>query len=173
MRSFLLILIAILIGGFLVIQLVPYGRNHNNPPVVSEPTWNDPQVKELAVRACYDCHSNETVWPWYSNIAPVSWLVQRDVEEGREHLNFSEWGNGRGEGEEGEEMAEVIFEGEMPPSYYLITHPEARLSDSEKPILAQSLTAIGGAESEHERVGNGNENAESEAHEEDELYEDD
>jgi hypothetical protein len=173
MLKVLLVILVILTGGFLLIQLVPYGRNHDNPPVFNEPAWDNLQAQELAISACYDCHSNETVWPWYSTIAPISWLVQRDVEEGREYLNFSEWGNGTREGEEGEEMAEVIFEGEMPPSYYLITHPEARLSDSEKAVLAQSLTTIGGGESEHERVGNGNENAESEAHEEDELYEDD
>ncbi|HEY5650870.1 MAG TPA: heme-binding domain-containing protein, partial [Acidimicrobiia bacterium] len=73
------------------IQLVPYGRNHSNPPVVQEPAWDSQQTRELAVAACFDCHSNETEWPWYSNIAPVSWALQRDVDEGREELNFSEW----------------------------------------------------------------------------------
>jgi hypothetical protein len=62
-----------------LIQAVPYGRAHSNPPVVSEPAWDSPRARELAVRACFDCHSNETVWPWYSNIAPVSWLIQSDV----------------------------------------------------------------------------------------------
>ena len=80
-----------LIVGFGLIQLVPYGRDHTNPPVTSEPAWDSPQTKALAQKACFDCHSNETVWPWYSSIAPGSWLIYRDVVEGRGNLNFSEW----------------------------------------------------------------------------------
>ncbi len=93
----------VLLAGFLLIQLVPYGRNHTNPPVLQEPNWDSPQTRALAQRACFDCHSNETEWPWYSHVAPVSWLVQRDVEEGREKVNFSTWGQGGAE--EGEELA--------------------------------------------------------------------
>lgn len=171
MRKFLLICLFILAGGFLIIQVVPYGRNHDNPPIINEPTWDNPQIREIAVQACYDCHSNETVWPWYSHIAPVSWLVQYDVEEGRKQLNFSEWGHGRGEGEEAEEMAEVILEGEMPPANYLITHPEARLSEAEKVMLAQGLLAIGGGEFEPEKLKG--ENYESEDNETEEEYEED
>lgn len=170
MRKILLIVVAILAGGFLLMQLIPYGRNHNNPPVISEPTWDSPQTQALAERACYDCHSNEVEWPWYSSIAPVSWLVQHDVEEGREHLNFSEWGNGRGEGEEGEDMAEVIYDGEMPPRVFLITHPEARLTDGEKRMLAQGLLATGGGETGRE--GEEADEDESREHEEDEGDED-
>ncbi len=81
----------VLVVGLIAIQLVPYGRNHTNPPVQSEPNWDSPETRALAERACFECHSNETAWPWYSNIAPVSWLVQHDVDEGREKLNFSEW----------------------------------------------------------------------------------
>lgn len=161
MRKVVSIILIVLVGGFLLIQLVPYGRNHSDPPVVAEPQWDSPQTRELAQRACFDCHSNETMWPWYSNIAPVSWLVQRDVEEGREHLNFSEWGRGH---EEADEMAEVIYEGSMPPSYFLITHPEARLSEAEKQTLAGGLTAVGGGESAAERGESGGER-ESEEHE--------
>ncbi len=139
MKKILLIAFALLAGGFLLIQLLPYGRNHTNPPVIQEPTWNSPQTRTLAQRACFDCHSNETVWPWYSNVAPISWLVQRDVDEGRKKLNFSTWGFG-GE-EEAEEMAEVIYEGEMPLPIYLLTHAEARLSAAEKEALAQGLMA--------------------------------
>ena len=91
------------------------------------------------MRACFDCHSNETVWPWYSNIAPISWLVYRDVLEGREQLNYSEWGSQRGEGAEPGEAAEKISSGEMPPFYYLLTHPGTRLSDAEKQELVQGL----------------------------------
>ena len=136
----LILILSLLIGIFLLLQLVPYGRNHTNPTVVAEPTWDSPETRVLAVRACFDCHSNETVWPWYSNIAPVSWLVQRDVDEGREKLNFSEWRayveNEEGEDEEKEyewdDIEEVIRSGEMPLPIYLIQHPEAKLSANRK-----------------------------------------
>jgi mono/diheme cytochrome c family protein len=135
-----------LIGTLLVIQLVPYGRDHTNPPVVAEPAWDSAHTRELAVRACFDCHSNETVWPWYSNVAPMSWLVQRDVDEGRETLNFSEWDRPQ----EAEEAAETVREGSMPPSQYLLTHPEARLSDAELSALAAGLAATLGDEGDGE-----------------------
>jgi mono/diheme cytochrome c family protein len=118
---------AMLIGG-VVIQLVPYGHTHRNPPVVAEPQWDNPQTRTVFMRACGDCHSNETKWPWYSNIAPVSWLVARDVYEGREILNVSEWGQSK---EEASESAETIQEGSMPPWFYLLGHPEAKLVGSE------------------------------------------
>jgi mono/diheme cytochrome c family protein len=130
----------VLIGAFLVIQLVPYGRNHQNPAVAQEPTWDSDQTRALAEVACFDCHSNETVWPWYSNIAPLSWLIQHDVEEGRQVLNFSEWGRG-GEGEELEELGEVIAEGIMPPGSYLPLHPSARLTATERDTLMKGLLA--------------------------------
>lgn len=134
--------LVVIVGGLLVIQLVPYGRAHENPAVVAEPSWDSPQTRELAVRACFDCHSNETVWPWYSNVAPFSWLVQRDVEEGREHLNYSEWNRPQ----EGDESAETVHEGSMPPNYYLWTHSEARLTDAELATLADGLEATFGSE---------------------------
>ena len=83
-------IIAAAVVLFGLIQLVPYGRNHTNPPVGTEPNWISDQARAVTVRACYDCHSNETTWPWYSNVAPISWLIQRDVEEGRGIINFSE-----------------------------------------------------------------------------------
>ncbi len=118
---------------FILIQFFPYGRDHTNPPVLSEPQWDSPQTRELAVRACYDCHSNETVWPWYSNIAPVSWLVYYDVMEGRRKLNFSEWDHGGRESIG--EIVEEIDEGEMPPFIYVIMHPKAWFSAEEKQAL--------------------------------------
>jgi hypothetical protein len=133
--------LAALLGGLVVIQLVPYGRDHDNPPVVAEPLWDSAQTRELAVLACFDCHSNETVWPWYPNVAPVSWPVQRDVDQGREHLNYSEW-NRR---QEGEEPAETVRDGSMPPRSYLLTHP-ARLTDPELAALADGLVATFGGE---------------------------
>jgi hypothetical protein len=123
-------------------QLVPYGRAHTNPAVVAEPRWDSPRTRELAVRACFDCHSNETKWPWYSHVAPVSWLVQRDVDSGRRELNFSRFDQRQ---KEAHESAEVLEEGEMPPWFYLPTHPEARLGDAEKADLVRGLRATFGS----------------------------
>jgi hypothetical protein len=120
------------------IQLVPYGRDHTNPTGGQPISWNSPRTEELMRGACMDCHSNETEWPWYSNVAPVSWLVQRDVEEGRATLNLS-----TGEPEV-QEMIEAIQEGEMPPWQYKPTHPGARLSASEKRELIRGLQATFG-----------------------------
>lgn len=126
----------ILVVIVLLIQAVPYGRDHTNPPVVAEPNWDSPATRELAQRACFDCHSNLTIWPWYSNIAPGSWLIQRDVEEGRRKLNFSEWGTGE---VELDEIEEVILEGEMPPAQYLLLHPNANLNTEERRQLVDGL----------------------------------
>jgi hypothetical protein len=136
---------------FVAIQLVPTGVSTRNPPVVAEPAWDSAATRALAARACFDCHSNETRWPWYTRVAPMAWLVARDVAEGRETLNFSAWGTaGSGdegdEGDEGEErgealeeLAEVIREGEMPPASYLLLHPEARLTPDEQQQLLEGL----------------------------------
>lgn len=144
-------ILLILLGIFVLIQLVPYGHGHENPPVVSEPPWDSPQTRETFFRACGDCHSNETRWPWYSYIAPVSWLVQHDVEDGRSEFNVSEWGMPRKN--EGDEAAEKVREGEMPLPIYLIMHPEARLSAEEKRQFIQGLVATFGDEEEHEGRG--------------------
>jgi hypothetical protein len=121
--------------------------------VVAEPSWDSAQTRELNIRACYDCHSNETVWPWYSNVAPVSWLVQRDVDEGREELNYSQW-NGA---QEGEESAATVREGSMPPRSYLLTHHDARLTDAELAALENGLAATFGDESEGNSAEEGGE----------------
>ncbi len=138
MRKTILLSVVGAIVLFGLIQLVPYGRNHSDPPVVAEPQWDSPQTRALAVRACFDCHSNETVWPWYSNVAPVSWLVQRDVDEGRRRLNWSEW-NVAGQRFERESGAEAVLEGTMPPWFYLPLHPAARLTAAEKQQLVTGL----------------------------------
>jgi len=134
-------LILFVAGGllvlFLLIQLIPYGRNHTNPPVVSELKWDSPATLALAQRACFDCHSNETVWPWYSNVAPVSWLVYADVAEGRRRLNFSDWN--RGFQPSIGEISGIIQEGEMPPFQYLLMHPNAKLTAAEKQSLIDGL----------------------------------
>jgi hypothetical protein len=130
-----------IIAVFLLIQLVPYGRNHSNPPVQSEPNWDSPDTRALAKTACFDCHSNETNWGrWYESVAPASWLVQRDVEEGRQWLNFSEWDQG-GKPREMEEIGESLQNGWMPPSQYLILHPEAKLTQEQINALSTGFQA--------------------------------
>jgi hypothetical protein len=119
-------------------QAVPYGRNHSNPPVTKEPAWDSPRTRALAVRACYDCHSNETKWLWYSNIAPVSWLVQRDVDGGRSALNFSEWD--KPQDVSSGDIAEAI-RGGMPPWFYTVIHRNAALNATEKNQLISGLNA--------------------------------
>ena len=120
-----------------LIQLVPYGRNHTNPQVTKEVAWDSARTRELAVGACYDCHSNLTEWPWYSDVAPVSWLVYTDVKGGREALNFSEWDRPQGEG--GEDVVEAVRDGSMPPFQYKPLHPAGRLTATEREELARGL----------------------------------
>ena len=142
LRKTIVALTALVLGGFLLIQLVPFGRDHTNPPVIQEPAWDSPQTQELFTRACADCHSNTTVWPWYSNVAPVSWLVYNDTMEGRQKFNVSEWNRPQ----EADEAAKLVSEGEMPPAIYLPTHPAARLTAAEKEQLIRGLQATFGGE---------------------------
>ena len=138
MKRLLVRLLLMLVVVFLLIQIVPYGRAHENPPVRQEPKWDSPATRALAQRACFDCHSNETRWPWYTWVAPMSWLVQRDVTEAREKMNFSEWDRKQKDAHEAPEMVE---EGEMPPWFYLPLHSEAKLSAEEKAQLIKGLKA--------------------------------
>lgn len=131
---------------FIGIQLIPVERN--NPPVVSE--VDAPiAVKVIIKRSCYDCHSNEVDWPWYSYVAPVSWLVAHDVKEGRKELNFSEWGRHSGDAEMKQEMIEEIAEGEMPLPIYLITHPGASVSEQELATLKKWAGQLAGVSHEY------------------------
>ena len=144
---------AMVLGGLLLaIQLVPYGRDHSNPPVTKEAPWADEEGRRLAVAACYDCHSNETDWPWYSFVAPMSWLVQRDVERGRDDLNFSEWDRSQ---DDGDDMAEAVADGSMPPRNYQLLHAGARLSDDEKAALLRALGQLPEAGDDEDDGGGG------------------
>jgi cytochrome c551/c552 len=131
--------ILIVCGLFVLIQFVPYGRDHTNPPVTQEPAWNAPEARALAAMACFDCHSNETRWPWYSMIAPASWLIYSDVSEGRSVLNFSDWNRVQ---KDAGDAAKEVLSGDMPPWYYLPMHPQARLTQDERETLARGLTAM-------------------------------
>lgn len=142
-RQLLIRLALAAVGLLVLIQLIPVWLAQTNPPVAAEPAWDTPETRALAQRACFDCHSNETVWPWYSKVAPVSWLVTRDVLDGRSHLNFSEWGAATAEHshdeDTGEAAAEVVRSGEMPLPLYVPLHPQADLTEAEREQLAQGL----------------------------------
>ena len=120
--------------AFVLIQFIPFGHDHTNPRATREPGWDSPATRELFRRACFDCHSNETVWLWYSHVAPVSWLVQRDVNGGRRHLNFSEWDHPQ---RHAKDIAVQVNRGDMPPWFYLPMHSAARLTSSEKAALIE------------------------------------
>lgn len=137
-------IVGIIVLVLIAIQFIPYGKDHSAPLVVAEPEWDSKDTRELFVRACADCHSNETKWPWYSHVAPLSWLVQNDVEEGREHFNVSMWGVQ--EKNEGAEAKEEFEEGEMPPWFYVLLHPDAKFSESERQTLSNGLLATFGEE---------------------------
>jgi hypothetical protein len=126
----------------IVLQLVPYGRDHRNPPDGVVAALDAPETEALAARACFDCHSNRTKWPWYASVAPLSWRIQSHVAEGREALNFTAFQSGSEEMTEAAgEAGETVTEGEMPPRDYLLMHPEARLSAAEKATLVRGLNA--------------------------------
>jgi len=128
------IVVWVLLGLFLLLQVVPAGRT--NPPVTGD-IAAPPEVKAALVRCCYDCHSNQTRWPWYAYVNPVSFWIVHDTNEGRRKLNFSNWSeySGHKRAVKSDEMLDEIHEGNMPPSNYLWMHGDARPS-------AQDIQAI-------------------------------
>jgi len=121
---------------FVAVQFLPVDRT--SPPVSAE-MQAPANVRAVLRRACYDCHSNETTWPWYSRVAPVSWLLARDVREGRRELNFSEWGGytPKRQARKFKEVREQVGAGEMPPWFYVAVHREAALSAEDAAILRE------------------------------------
>ena len=139
----LTVIFAATLGTMVTIQAIPYGRAHSNPPITGEPEWATPRTRELMVRACFGCHSNEVEYPAYASVAPISWLVEAHVAEGREKVNYSEF-DSRQRG--ADETIEVIQEGSMPPTYYTRfgRHPEAKLTSTEIQELIAGLWATPG-----------------------------
>jgi hypothetical protein len=137
-KRILLWVIGIAVILFIVIQFIPYGRSsHSNPAATNPFQWTDPQAEAIAKTSCYDCHSNETKWWWATNIAPFSWLVQHDVDDGRARLNFSEFDGLP----PADQLQSVVQEGEMPPFQYTIIHPSAKLTDAQRQTLIQGYAA--------------------------------
>ena len=122
----------VLLAVMAAIQFIPLKRT--NPEIVYD-FDGPPEVKAILQRSCYDCHSNETEWPWYSRVAPMSWLVVKHVRDGRRHLNFSEWEALRAMGWIREEIHEEIEEGKMPMKSYLLLHPDATVTAEELAVL--------------------------------------
>ena len=142
------------LGLFLLIQLVPYGRDHANPPVTQAAVFKSPAVQQLATDSCNDCHSNLTKWPWYTNVAPASWLVQQDVDEGRTIMNLSTWDKPQ---PELGDVVEQVQSGEMPPLKYKVmpNHAAARLSDAQKRQLADGFRELYATQPPSIRQGGG------------------
>ncbi len=129
--------IIIIVIVFIAIQFIPVKRT--NPPIVNEPNWDSPKTRAFAVRACFDCHSNETKWPAYAYVAPISWFILSDVNGGRKHFNMTDWKPGKGD-----EAAKEVREGDMPMWQYTLMHPQARLTDTEKKEFIAGLIATFG-----------------------------
>lgn len=119
---------------FAALQL--FNPPHTNPPVKTDfiAAANPPASVATSIRAaCYDCHSYETRWPFYSRVAPVSWLIASDVNEGRKHLNLSEWSSDPARAAKNlDRMNEVVDYREMPPKKYTLIHADARLSEAQR-----------------------------------------
>ncbi len=136
-----------IIGVLLVIQLFQIDKT--NPPVrleedfiqIKQPPEN---IENLLRTACYDCHSHETKYPWYTSVAPISWWIRHHIDEGREHLNFSTWSQYDADRQDHklEECDEEVREGEMPLDSYTWVHGEAQLTDQQRQVLADWFKSI-------------------------------
>ena len=124
------LIVALVVFGAIQIIRVPRA----NPPVEMEVAWDSPRSRELFYRACADCHSHETQWPWYASLAPVSWLVADHVRDGRLEMNISV-----PDEMDVAEAVKQIRSGQMPPADYRLMHPAARLDAAEKDALVAGL----------------------------------
>jgi len=137
-RTALIAAVGVAVIGFGLMQAVPYGRDHANPPVTGEPTWSSDATRALMVRACYQCHSSEVQYPAYASIAPTSWAVQRHIDEARGAINYSQFATDPGQADE---TIQVIRDGSMPPAYFTRfgINPGAKLTDAERDALIAGL----------------------------------
>ena len=128
--------IVALVGGFILLQLLPI-EDAGNPPVIREPLWDSPETRQLADAACYDCHSNNTTYPWYSNIQPMGWLLANHIKEGKAELNFNEFGSysERRQQSKLKSIAGQVKENEMPLASYTMLHKNARLTKHQKALI--------------------------------------
>src|SRR5689334_22978514 len=130
------------LGLLVVIQLIPVWLWQSNPAPQSQPKWDSPQTQALTQRACFDCHSNQTTWPWYAYVAPASWLITRDVIAGRGKLNFDDWQASLARSDRfplDQQIQREISRGDMPPNYFVWLHPDAKLTTAEQQQLIDGL----------------------------------
>jgi hypothetical protein len=153
----------VVVAAFLLIQLIPAGRT--NPPVTPSRSLAahmavPPEVQSILKRGCYDCHSSETVWPWYSHVAPVSWYVVHDVNVARSHVNFQDW-EAQENPKEGLEhlglTCKLMQEGKMPPADYLLMHKNASVSAADTNTVCSWTQKVAPAadEDQHEHHDHG------------------
>ncbi|MCA9973925.1 MAG: heme-binding domain-containing protein [Anaerolineales bacterium] len=147
-RGIFLACIAAIGLTLLLLQLWP--TDTSNPPVSSTPDWDRAHTAELAVRACYDCHSHETRWPWYTKVIPAYFLMAYDVQRGRDAFNFSRWEETCCTQAQIEDMAVTVTKNHMPLPYYTVLHPEAMLNDVERGQLVYGLIRTMNAQIEAE-----------------------
>ena len=143
-----------IVALFVLIQLVP--KRVSNPSVKAEPPWDSPRTRQLAVTACFNCHSNQTHVAWFERVAPLSWWIAHHVDEGRHELNFSEFDPNHHRS--GQKIAHEIVEGSMPPASYTWfgMHGNAKLSAADLEALEKGLQttygpAVGVSERKPER----------------------
>ena len=146
MKKVLKIVAIVLIASFIVVQF--FRPDRTNPPVVQAETLESSvpvpeNVEQILKRSCNDCHSNQTVYPWYSNISPFSWLLQQHIDEGRQKLNFSVWNtfDAKKKARKLDEVCDQVTTGEMPLNQYLWIHRDAKLSDEDKKLLCDWVDA--------------------------------
>jgi len=136
-KKFVIAALGAALALFVLIQFIPMGNVYGQDPILNEPPWDSAQTRALAKRACFDCHSNETEWPWYAKVQPMAFMISRDVEAGRALMNFSEW-------KEktfitADLIEKMIRSDQMPLPRYLLAHPGAKLSDAEKETLIEGI----------------------------------
>lgn len=143
-RQLVLGVALLLAAAFIALQIIPPEKISpdykypGNPPVNQQFQWDSPQTEQLARTACYDCHSNETYYPWYAYVAPASWLINYDINVARDALNFSTWAKSD---IDLNDMIDIIEDGDMPKPIYLPLHPEANLSGGQKEQFIAGLRA--------------------------------
>lgn len=141
-KVLIVLLVVLVIIQFFRIDKInpPVDATINLIQVVEVPTT----VQEILNSACFDCHSNETAYPWYTNVAPLSWWIKDHIDEGRDELNFSEWGSysDKRRLHKIDELGEMVSEGEMPLKSYVIAHREADLSDAQRNTLLEWIKTL-------------------------------
>jgi hypothetical protein len=144
MRKLSKLILVLFAFVFLGMQFVPTATMPKSSATTAAPRMTDvinPQVRAILERSCQDCHSSRTTWPWYSHVAPVSWIVSKHVSEGREVLDFSEWADQPPSGYERTMMCNAVSSGEMPLPEYTVIHRHARLSKRDAEMICDWASA--------------------------------